>query len=351
MNKFARAYYDPSNPGSFGGVNRLWKEVGGSRKAVEDWLKTQDVYTLHRPARKRIKRNKILVSGLDDQWESDLIDVQSIAKYNSNYKYLLTCIDSLSKFAFVIPLKDKSGESITSAFKKIFKTRQPRKLRTDMGKEYLNRKFQAFLKDKGIIFFTSKNETKAAIVERFNQTLKNKMWRFFTATRQQRYVDVLEDMVDSYNETVHGSTGMAPADINVMNAENVWRKMYNFPHKQKQRKTKFKVGDMVRISKAKKTFEKGYRPNWTREVFKIVKVYKKERPEYRIQDLMGEDILGKFLDQELQAVRSDEKQQFKVRKILKTKGQGQSKEHLVNWEGYPDKFRTWITTKDMKQYK
>lgn len=134
MNKYAEVYYDPGNPGSFGGVNRLWREVGGSKQDVEEWLKMQDTYTLHRPARKKMKRNRIQVAGLDDQWSADLIDVQGLAKYNNNFKYLLTVVDTLSKYAFVVPLKDKTGNSIVKAFTKIFQTRKPRKLRTDSGK-------------------------------------------------------------------------------------------------------------------------------------------------------------------------------------------------------------------------
>ena len=343
MNKYAEVYYDPSNPGSFGGVDRLWKEVGGSKEGVEDWLKTQDTYTLHRPARKKIERNQIQVAGLDDQWEADLVDVHGIAKYNNNYTFLLTCIDSLSKFVFVIPLKDKTGDSIVKAFTKIFKTRQPRKLRTDSGKEFLNKKFQQFLKARNIIFFTSKNETKCAFVERFNRTLRSKMWRYFTASKQERYVHVLQNLVDGYNNTVHSTTGMAPSDINALNAEQVWRKVYKFP--QKYKKPRYKEGDLVRISKTKKTFEKGYRSNWTREIFKVVRVYKRVKPEYKLEDLTGEDILGKFLESELQVVMQEE-QTYKVKKVIKRKG----KETLVSWEGYPDKFQTWIPTTDMKQY-
>ena len=200
------------------------------------------------------------------------------------------------------------------------------------------------------MFFTSNNETKSAIVERFNRTLRSKLWRFFTASKQERYVDVLQHLVDSYNKTTHNSTGYAPADVNVMNAEDVWRKLYKYPVKSKKKRPVFKPGDLVRISKAKKTFEKGYRSNWTREVFKVVKVYKKALPEYRLQDLMGEDILGKFLERELQPVHPQEKQSYKVKQIIRSKGKGSSKEHLVVWEGYPDKFQTWIPAKDLKQY-
>lgn len=349
MSKYAKIYYDPSSAGSFGGVQRLWREVGGSKADVEDWLRTQDTYTLHRPARKKSKRNRIQVAGLDDQWEADLVDVQGIAKYNNNVRFLLTVIDTLSKHAFVLPLKDKSAKSIVKAFEKIFKVRQPRKLRSDSGKEFLNKQFQQFLKAKKIIFFTSNNETKAAIVERFNRTLRSKMWRYFTATRQERYIDVLQDLVNSYNRTPHSSTGYAPADVNVMNGETVWRKMYKFPIKRKR--PKYKAGDLVRISKTKKTFEKGYRPNWTREVFKINRVYKRSLPEYSIKDLDGEDILGKFLEFELQAVTPQETQNYKIKQVVRSKGKGAAKQYLISWEGYPDKFQTWIPAKDLKLFK
>ena len=300
MKKYERVYYNPRHPGSLGGVDRLWKEVGGSRKAAEKWLKSQDTYTLHKPARKRFKKNKIQVAGLDDQWESDLVDVQGIAKYNNRYRFLLTCIDTLSKFAFVVPLKDKTSDSIVKAFTKIFKTRRPRKLRTDSGKEFLNRKFQQFLKDKGVVFFTSNSDTKCSIIERFNRTLRSKIWRFFTHTNRERYVDVLDAIVEGYNKQRHSTTGVAPASVNVLNAEDVWRKMYGY--KAKKIKPKYKVGDLVRMNKSKGAFGKGYKTSWTSELFEVVKVYKRTLPEYKLKDLKGEDITGTFVETEIQGV-------------------------------------------------
>ena len=297
---YSKVYYDPSHPGSFGGVDRLWKEVGGSKRAAEDWLESQDTYNLHKPARKKVKRNRIQVAGIDDQWESDLVDVQGLSKYNYGYRFLLTCVNTLSKYAWVVPLKDKTGDSIVKAFTKIFKERQPRKLRTDSGKEFLNKKFQQFLKSKNVIFFTSNNDTKCAVVERFNRTLRSKMWRYFTHVKTERYMNVLKAIVQSYNDTVHSTTDMAPAKVNVMNGEQVWRKVYGY--KPEIKKPKYKVNDVVRISKAKATFEKGYRTNWTREKFKIVKVYKRREPEYRLEDLQGESIIGTFVEGELQRV-------------------------------------------------
>jgi transposase InsO family protein len=341
--KLIHAYYDPRRPGSYGGVHSLWKEVGGSKAKVEEWLRQQDAYTLHRTRRKQFPRNRIVVAGLDDQWEADLVDVQSLAKENNHYKHLLTVIDSLSKYAWVIPLKDKTGDSLVKAFKEILKERQPRKLRTDKGTEFLNHKFQSLLQAKGIHFFTSNNETKAAIVERFNRTLKSRMWRYFTATDHQRYVDVLQDLVHSYNHTKHSSIGTAPALVNDENAEDVWRKLYKFKPKQSP---KYKVGDMVRISKLKKTFEKGYSRNWTTEVFQITHIYRRTLPEYALADLDGEEITGKFMEPELQRV-SKKKSIFHVEKVLRSKGKGKNKEVLVKFKDYPEKFNSWLPAKDV----
>jgi len=342
---YAAVYYDTKHPSSYGGPYDLWKSVGGTLREAKEWLKTQDAYTLHRPARKKFPHNRIQVAGLDDQWECDLVDVQKLAKDNNSYKYILTVIDTLSKFAWAIPIKDKSGDSIVAAFKKIFKSRRCRKVRTDSGVEFTNYKVQNLFKKKKIIFFTSKNVTKCAIVERFNRTLMSKLWRYFTASKHQRYIDALPHIVESYNNKKHSTTGIAPAKVTVYNAEDVWRKMYQ-SDERKYKTPKFKVGDHVRISKAKGTFEKGYKTNWRSEIFVIKKVFHKKFPEYALQDLDGEDILGKFLEFELQEVKKSDN--FTIKKVKRQRGKGKTKELLVEWEGYPETLNTWIPASSLK---
>jgi hypothetical protein len=344
--KYAKVYYDPGHPASYAGPKALRKSVGGTLKEAKEWLESQDTYTLHRPARKRFPRNKIQVAGIDDQFEADLIDMQSVSKHNNRFKYILTVIDSLSKYAWAIPIKDKTGDSIVKAFTTILKERTPRKLRTDKGKEFLNAKFQSLLKKHGVIFFTSNNDTKAAIVERFNRTLQSRLYRYFTSSKSQRYVDVLPDVIVAYNKRKHGTTGVPPISVNVYNAEDIWRKVYQFTEKKKL--AIYKEGDHVRISKAKGTFEKGYKTNWTSEVFVIDKVIHKHLPEYKLLDLTGEHILGKFLHPELQSVKYSPN--FKVDKVLRKRGSGRKVEVLVQWKGYPDTLKSWIPQHNLKQY-
>ena len=144
----SKIYYNPSHPGSFGGINTLKRQVGKkvSGKELKNWLTKQDTYTLHKPVRHHFKRQRILVSDIDEQWEADLVDLSALSKHNKNFRYLLTVIDTLSKYAWAIPLKTKTGKELVFAFSKIIKTskRKPEKLRTDKGGEFVNKIFQAF---------------------------------------------------------------------------------------------------------------------------------------------------------------------------------------------------------------
>ena len=259
--------YNPESPASFGGVEAVYraaKEDGKfqlSRNKIRTWLRQQDTYTLHRPVRYRSKRNRVIVGGIDKEWEADLVVMDSLSKENNGYKYILTVIDVLSKYAWVEPLKTKSGENLVKAFEKILKKgRKPEKLHSDKGTEFTNKLFQTFLKHKKITFFTTYNETKASIVERFNRTLKGKMWKYFTANNILKYIDVLQKLVRSYNHSRHRSIGMRPSDVNLKNESVVWERLYG-DEANKLFKYKFSVGDQVRISKARRMFKKGYLPS------------------------------------------------------------------------------------------
>ena len=137
------------------------KKYGITRSQIITWLQQQPGYTLHKPARRRFCRNKVYVNGLD---------LQSLSRWNRGYKYLLTCIDILSKYAWVVPLKTKTGPELVKAFTKIFQQgRKPDKLQTDAGTEFKNKTFQTFLKQHHVHHFVTYNETKAQVVERFNK--------------------------------------------------------------------------------------------------------------------------------------------------------------------------------------
>ena len=138
-------------------------------------------YTLHKPVRKRFPRNPYTVTNIDDVWEMDLADLNSLSKYNDKYKYILNVIDIFSRYAWSVPLKDKTGTSITTALKSLFKNRKPITIQSDKGTEFVNSSVQQYLICQGVSFHTNHNpDVKGAIIERFNRTLKTRMHKYFT---------------------------------------------------------------------------------------------------------------------------------------------------------------------------
>lgn len=184
-----KAYYELKNPGALGGVERLYKSVRRTnskikRKEVQKWLEGEEAYTLHKPVKRKFVRNKVYVSFINEQFEADLVDMSHLKKENQGYTFLLTCIDVLSKYAWAIPIKSKNATDVTNAFQSILTTsgRICQRLHTDRGKEFYNTKFESLLKSYDIVHFSSGNmDIKCSIVERFNRTLKTKMYRYFTA--------------------------------------------------------------------------------------------------------------------------------------------------------------------------
>ena len=340
--RLRKVYYDAKVPGSFGGVAPLARALKQKRDNVQEWLSFEDAYTLHKPVRRKFQRRRTIVGGIDHQWQADLIDVQKLKKNNGGNNYLLTCIDVFSKYAWVVPLKDKTGGTLVQAFQEIFASgRKPLKLQTDKGTEFKNRSVQKLLREEKIVFFTTQNEEiKASVVERFNRTLKERLWRYFTKSNATRYLDVLPDIVYAYNRSFHRSIQRAPIEVNFKNQEDVWQSLYGgnaFPSKR----NKLKVGDRVRISKARRVFKKGYLPSWTLELFTVDSVLRTTPTTYTIKDDHGEVLEGSFYEQELQKV--GEKDHYDIEAVLDQrldkKGQ---REYLVKWVGYDSSFNQWI---------
>ena len=346
-------YLDPSQPASFGGLDAVYravKEKGKrkiSRKQVQDWLSQQDVYTLHKPARRHYKRSRVIVPGIDAQFQEDLVDVQNLSRFNKGYKYLLTCIDIFSKRAWVVPLKTKQGQELVKAFQTILSSgRKPNKLQTDQGTEFLNRVFQKFLRENNIDFFTVNSGLKASVVERFNRTFKNKMYKYFTAKNTLTYIDVLPKLVKSYNNTYHRSIKMKPSQVTKSNEAKVWDTLYG-NDVDKRVRYKFQVGDRVRISKVKRMFEKSYLPNYTEEMFTIYKRFARQVPAvYKLKDDAGEILDGTFYEAELQKVIKED-DVYRVEKVLRKRKRKGVVEYFVKWKGYPDKFNSWVAEKDI----
>ena len=349
--KLRRLYYTPERPGSYGGVNALKRVTKIKTSTLKDWLSHQDAYTLHKPVRRSFPRRRVIVGGIDHQWQADLMDVQRLKKHNDGFGFILVVIDVLSKFVWALPLKNKTSSLMIEAFEDIFaRGRKPLKLMTDNGAEFKNRAFQKFLKGEDVDFFTSQNEdTKASIAERVIRTLKDKLWRYFTKKNTLRYVEVLPRLVRSYNHTYHRSIKTAPVSVNTSNQEKVWQTLYDSHQPSNRIANPLKLGSRVRISKTRRPFKKGYMPSWTEELFTVSRVQNTTPVTYVLKDDHGEELEGTFYHQELQQV--GEKEVFRIETILKQRpfAKGQT-EYLVKWFGYPSSFNSWIPQGLLTQY-
>ena len=290
---------------------------------------------LHKPIIRKFKKRKVYSSFRDNIWGVDLVDMQPLSKFNKGFRFLLCVIEIFSKYAWVIPSKDKRGTSIVNAFQKILKesNRKPNKIWVHKGSEFYNHSFKKWLKDNDIFMYSTNNGGKSVIAERFMRTLKNKIYKYMTAISKNVYIDKLDDIVKEYNNKYHTSIKMKPIDVK----DNTY---IDFKKESNDKNPKFKVGDHIRISKYKNIFTKGYMPNWSEEIFIIKKIKNTIQWTYVINDLNGEEIIGTFYENELQGTKLNE---FRIEKVIKRKGD----KLYVKWKGYDNSFNSWIDKKDI----
>ena len=289
---------------------------------------------LHRGIRRKFVRRRVQVFGIDEIWSADLVEMQDFSKDNDGFRYLLTVIDVMSKYAWAVPLQDKTGKSVATAFEKIMQEsgRKPMKLWVDKGKEFYNKVMDKFLNESHIDRYSTESELKATVVERFNRTLKAVMWKYFTAKHTNRYVNVLGKLLHKYNNTKHSTIGMTPTQASKPENEvAVFRKLH--PETAQTRvKPKFSVGDEVRIPKYKTIFEKGYLPNWTEEVFIISEVKSTVPVTYKLKDWQNEPVYGSFYERELQKANQNV---FIIDKVIRKRTKNGSKRGLCEMERVP----------------
>lgn len=348
-----KVYNNPDHPAFLAGsVNKLASILKNkpNRKTLQKWLNTQDSYTLHRPVRKFFQRNHYKIFNIDDLWEIDLCDLSMYKTDNDGFRYLLTVIDVFSKYAFVKCLRTKTANEVLLNFKNILdeSQRKPKVIQCDRGSEFINSSFRHFLASRNIQiqFPLVLSMHKAAVVERFNRTIQTMIHKWQTHKNTNRYVDILSKLVNVYNRTIHSTIKMRPIDVNSDNIATVFQntqKKVSANDKLQAYAKKFNVGQHVRIMLKKTAFEHGYTQNYTREIFKISQIIDKQPSVlYRLMDLRGQPIQGKFYAQELQAV---EPTNLNIpMKILKTKGLGSKLEYFVQSD---DNTTKWISYKDM----
>lgn len=296
---------------------------------------------LHKPARKNFARRKFLCGGLDDLWQMDLADVRSYSAENAGHSYILVAIDCYSRYAWTVPLKNKTGECVATSFDKLLKSsrgRVPRNLLTDRGTEFYNSHFSKIANRHDIRHYSTFSSMKASMAERLIRTLKTWMFKEFSFSGKYEWIrGVLSDATLKYNERKHRVTGARPLDV--VRGTAVPRPATSSGKK----KPRFGVGDAVRISKFKSQFRKGYLPSWSTELFKITEVRRDDPPTFLLEDDSGDPVRGCFYAEELSKIDDRLKNVYLVEKVLKRSGD----RIYVRWLGFDSSRDSWINKKDL----
>lgn len=309
----------------------------GDRKRLVD--------ELHKPARRNFPRRQTVLKGIHDLYQADLVEMKPYSKINKGFKYILTVIDCFTKVASAVPLKDKTGKSITEGMKYALNRigKKVKNIQTDDGKEFFNKEFSGLMKNLNINHYSTFSEKKAAIVERFNRTLKSAMYKRFSERGSYVWHDILSDLIKDYNEKKHRTIGMKPIQVNKVNESEVLKRIKKItkPALDKKPPFKYSIGDEVRLSKYKHVFAKGYLPNWTNEVFTVHRVQPTIPETYILKDGKGNILHGGFYGHEM--LKSKSGNVYLVEKVLRKRGN----EVLVRWLGFDKSEDSWINKKDL----
>ena len=372
-------YYNPKYATAFSGFNKLWLTVKShgkniSRQQLQDWLASQDVYTSHHPIVYRFKRRRVITRGINDVWDADLADMSGLSEENDDVSYLLIVIDIFSRYLYVEPMKNKSNASTLAAIKRVFGTAgsQPETFRSDAGKEFLGKGVKNYLGDREIYQQVTQGDKKANYAERAIRTIKGKIYKYLYYKRTKRYIDVLSDLVQGYNNCYHRGIKMMPSDVTKENEMKVWSQQYVQETRKKTEnrqsgesrgirsgsssrtnrrkanarasvgKLKFKRGDMVRVSNARTPFSRGFGQTFSEEIFRVEQCFPTVPPTYMLKDLNGEKVRGLFYDPEMVLVKGKTKDsEYLMEKILARRTVKGQKQVLIKWKGYSNAFNSW----------
>ena len=293
-----KLYTTPNNAAAFGSRQSmiLAAPKGTSSKQVDKFLAQSETYTKFRAGRNKFNRLKVQCYRINEIWSGDLADMHQLARDNNNKKFLLIFVDCLSRFLRVEPIESKSAIHTRGALQKILrKQKPPEKIWVDKGKEFKG-EFARLCKDKGVVVYSTHSEMKSCIAERYIRTLKSVLFKFLHENNTNRYIDHLQKFVSVINSRPNRTTKIAPKNVTNHDVPYLVSLASNA---NSIRKPRYQLGDTVRIRLKIPTFHKGYKIQYTEEVFEIVANPTLNPPTYNIKDKNGQTIEGKFYEPEL----------------------------------------------------
>ena len=310
-------------------INFLIKKTPGSGFSNEIITNKELTEELHKPIIRKFKKRKVQSPFIDNIRGADLADMQLISKFDKGFGFLLCAIDIYGKYAWFIPLKDKKETTVTNAFQNIFKKSnlKPSKIWVDKDSKFCNRSMKSWLEKNDLEMHSTHNQGKSIVAWRSIKTLKNKIFKYMTSISKNVYIDKLDDTINEYNNTYHNSIKMKPVDVKT-------NKYFDSSREINDKDPKFKVDDIVRISKYKTFLQKSMFQIGLKE-FLWLKKLKTPCRGHVIIDLKGKEIVRMFYKKELQKMNQKE---FRVKKIIKRKGH----KLYVKWKCYSSSFNSWI---------
>ena len=344
--------YNESEPYSFGGKSRLAEYVG--KKKADDIISRSDIYTRFKQHRKTKKYSPIYVYNRRELFQSDVVFFtnKDMVEANNGYRYLFTTIDVFTKMAWVYPIKANTCQNIMDSFKDILRRcgKKPKRLNTDRGSEMICKKFKEYLKEKKIHHYLAYSVRKCPVVERFNLTIQQLLYKIMAKNNTLSWVKYIDQAMKIYLNRKHRTIQMSPIEGDKKEKEKHIREIYLNRYKKLnrvKRNPKFKVGDTVRIWGERLQFHRGYMEDFTCEFFIIAKVLRNlPFPRYDIREYEGEEIIGRFFEDELVKYIPSDTYPIEVLKKKKTK---KGEQYFVHYIGWPHSYDEWKLAKDIEK--
>jgi len=349
-------YRSPGHPIAFSGVQNVYNYFKGRLKVstIKKALSELESYTLQREFHAG-QRNPSYSHYKRYRFEADLIDVQALAQYNDGVNYLLSCIDTWSRYAFVRPLQSKHGRIVLEAFKSILDEAgtKPKNISCDRGTEWINIDFKNYCLANGINLYAPDTSIHAAYIERFNRTFQNIVYSYMTEHETNRYLtrtlpngnvlELLPLFVSTYNNRKHRMIGVTPleAETKPELQIDIQKRLNSYHEKIKRKNPTLKIGDYVRIAKIKGKFSRGYNEQASQEIFRVHQVKTNLRiPLYVLTNYRGDEIIkGSSYDFELVKVEGDT---FRIERVIKRRKYRGKNQVFVKWKGFDDTYNSWI---------
>lgn len=343
--------YLSNKPHSFGGKNRVYeyyKDISNS--AIDKALSYNDIYTRFKQHRKSKKYSPIYVHKKRELFQSDVtfFTDKTLVKANHGYQYLHCTIDAFTKMAWIYPLKENTCKSSLMCIKDILRKcgDKPKRINSDRGSEFTCNKFEKFMKNSKIKHYLSYSIRKCPIIERFNLTIQQLLYKLMSAHNSHEWTKFLDDAMRIYLNRKHRTIQMTPLEAEKDENQPKLQVLYQMKYVkagEKVKKPKYKIGDSVRIWKDRGQFHRGYMEDYTREYFTIVKVLNNlPVPRYKIKEQNGENVIGSFFEDELVEYNSSPNVNHEIEKVIKARGKGRKKEYFVKFKGWPDSYNEWV---------